>query len=86
MRRAGKTATLKSSHGNFRRQSDGSAWRTVRPAHDPWDADKVTDILGLLAAGAPEQEILEDFPWLEAADIRAALEYAAHELREKAVR
>jgi uncharacterized protein (DUF433 family) len=46
----------------------------------------VADILGLLAAGAPESEILEDFPWLEAEDIRAALEYAARELREKAVR
>lgn len=46
----------------------------------------VADILSLLAAGASESEILEDFPWLEPDDIRAALEYAANELREKAAR
>lgn len=33
-------------------------------------------ILELLAAGTPEAEILEDYPMLEAADIRAALTYA----------
>jgi uncharacterized protein (DUF433 family) len=37
----------------------------------------VADILGLLAAGAPWSEILDDFPWLTAEDIEAALEYAA---------
>ncbi len=40
-------------------------------------------ILELLAKGATEQEILEDYPQLELADIRAALLYAhtlvAHE-------
>jgi uncharacterized protein (DUF433 family) len=46
----------------------------------------VVDILDLLAAGASEAEILADFPWLAAEDIRAALEYAAQELREKAAR
>ena len=37
----------------------------------------VKDILELLASGMSHQEILEDFPFLEEADIRAALYYAA---------
>jgi len=38
---------------------------------------RVTDVLGLLSAGASHQEILEDYPFLEENDILAALEYAA---------
>jgi len=38
---------------------------------------RVTDILGLLGAGASHQEILEDYPSLEENDILASLEYAA---------
>ncbi len=38
---------------------------------------RVKDILDLLAAGASKDEILEDYPLLEAGDIVAALEYAA---------
>ena len=38
---------------------------------------RVTDIIGLLSAGASHQEILEDYPFLEENDILAALEYAA---------
>ncbi len=38
---------------------------------------RVKDILDLLAAAVPESEILADYPYLEADDIRAALEYAA---------
>jgi len=38
---------------------------------------RVTDILGLLAAGAMHAEILADYPQLEEEDILAALEYAA---------
>ena len=38
---------------------------------------RVTDILGLLGAGASQQEILEDYPSLEENDILASLEYAA---------
>ena len=38
---------------------------------------RVTDILGLLGAGASHQEILEDYASLEESDILAALEYAA---------
>lgn len=36
----------------------------------------VEQILEALAAGVPEQELLEDYPALEADDIRAALLYA----------
>ncbi len=38
---------------------------------------RVTDILGVLGAGASHQEILEDYPFLEENDILASLEYAA---------
>jgi uncharacterized protein (DUF433 family) len=40
---------------------------------------RVRDILDLLAAGASHEEILEDYPLLESADITAALEYAARQ-------
>lgn len=40
---------------------------------------RVKDILDLLAAGASKDEILEDYPLLEAGDIVAALEYAARQ-------
>jgi len=40
---------------------------------------RVKDVLDLLATGVSEQEILEDYPYLEAADIAACLEYAADE-------
>jgi uncharacterized protein (DUF433 family) len=38
---------------------------------------RVKDVLDLLAAGVPQAEILEDFPYLESADIQACLDYAA---------
>ncbi len=38
---------------------------------------RVSDVLSLLAAGAPEAEILEDYPYLEREDIFACLLYAA---------
>jgi len=38
---------------------------------------RVKDVLDLLAAGASREEILKDYPLLEAGDITAALEYAA---------
>jgi uncharacterized protein (DUF433 family) len=41
---------------------------------------RVRDVLALLAAGAPRQEILADYPYLQDEDITAALEYAAHQL------
>lgn len=41
----------------------------------------VYDVLGYLAAGMTETEIIRDFPDLEIADIRAALAYAAERER-----
>jgi uncharacterized protein (DUF433 family) len=38
---------------------------------------RVTDVLSLLAAGAGEDEILEDYPYLTSEDIKACLAYAA---------
>ena len=38
---------------------------------------RVKDILDLLAAGAGREEILSDYPLLQAEDITAALQYAA---------
>lgn len=40
---------------------------------------RVKDVLGLLASGASHQEILEDYPDLEEADILAALSFAAEQ-------
>lgn len=40
---------------------------------------RVKDILDLLAAGANREEILEDYPYLEAEDITATLEFAARQ-------
>ena len=41
----------------------------------------VGDILGWLAEGMTPEEILHDFPYLEAADIPAALAWAARQQR-----
>ena len=41
---------------------------------------RVSDILSLIAAGASHEEILNDYPFLEADDITAALTYAAQQL------
>jgi uncharacterized protein (DUF433 family) len=40
---------------------------------------RVSDILEMLASGASQSDILEDYPYLEAADIAAALELAARQ-------
>ena len=45
----------------------------------------VTTILGLLASGAKEQEILADYPDLEADDLRACTAYAARLTREREI-
>ncbi len=44
----------------------------------------VADILGWLATGASEGEILDDLPWLEPDDIKSALAYAATQIRQQA--
>lgn len=38
---------------------------------------RVSDVLDMLAGGATSEEILRDYPYLEAEDIRAALAYAS---------
>ena len=40
---------------------------------------RVKDVLDLLASGAAPEEILSDYPLLEAGDITAVLEYAARQ-------
>jgi uncharacterized protein (DUF433 family) len=40
---------------------------------------RVSDVLGLLAAGASFEEILSEYPFLEREDILAAIEYAARQ-------
>jgi uncharacterized protein (DUF433 family) len=41
---------------------------------------RVKDVLEMLAAKVPEDEILADYPYLEREDITACLEYAAAQL------
>ena len=43
----------------------------------------VTTILGMLAEGVTETEILRDYPDLEPEDIRECLRYAAEALNER---
>ncbi len=38
---------------------------------------RVSDLLDMLAAGVSETEILADYPYIAADDVRAALAYAA---------
>lgn len=45
----------------------------------------VTTILGLLASGATQEEILADYPDLEPDDLKACLAYAAWLSREREV-
>jgi uncharacterized protein (DUF433 family) len=45
---------------------------------------RVHDVLGLLAAGASRQEILDDYPYLVDEDITAVLEYAQSHLERHA--
>lgn len=40
---------------------------------------RLKDVLEMLASGISNEEILHDVPYLEAADISAALEYAARQ-------
>jgi uncharacterized protein (DUF433 family) len=41
---------------------------------------RVKDVLEMLASGMTKEEILSDFPYLEADDISASLEYAAKQV------
>lgn len=40
----------------------------------------VADVLGLLSAGQSRESVLEDYPYLEEADIDAVLAYAARQV------
>ena len=42
----------------------------------------VKDVLEFLASGMTTEEILHDFPYLEEADIRAVLAFAAENLQD----
>jgi len=41
---------------------------------------RVKDVLDMLAAGMTNEEILADFPYLEADDIPACLQYASEQV------
>ena len=41
---------------------------------------RVKDVLDMLAGGATEKEILADYPYLVAEDIKACLEYASKQV------
>lgn len=43
----------------------------------------VATVVGMVAEGMTPEEILEAYPYLEAPDIREALEYAAEAVRER---
>jgi len=45
----------------------------------------VSMVLGQLAGGSSVEEILSDYPYLERADVLAALEYAAAVVNEREV-
>jgi len=47
---------------------------------------RVSDVLDLLAAGNDRAQILTDYPYLEAEDIEAVLEYAAEALNHRIIR
>lgn len=47
---------------------------------------RVKDVLEMLAGGASESEILEDFPYLQADDIKACLAFAAAEMDHSILR
>ncbi len=57
------------SAANLINEGDGPCIRGLRI--------RVEDILKLLAVGPSREEILTDYPYLEAADITACLEFAA---------
>ncbi len=47
---------------------------------------RVSDMVGLLAGGMSRESILADYPYLEAADIDAALVYAASSANHRIIR
>jgi len=47
---------------------------------------RVGDVVGLLAGGMSREGILADYPYLEAADVEAALAYAAASANHRIIR
>jgi uncharacterized protein (DUF433 family) len=47
---------------------------------------RVKDVLEMLAGGAGEKQILEDYPDLQSEDIRACLQYAAAQANHAVLR
>lgn len=47
---------------------------------------RVSDVVGMLAAGEERKRILKDYPYLESADIDAALAYAAGSAAHRVIR
>jgi uncharacterized protein (DUF433 family) len=47
---------------------------------------RVSDVVGMLAAGMERKDILADYPYLESADIDAALAYAAGSAGHRIIR
>jgi uncharacterized protein (DUF433 family) len=47
---------------------------------------RVADVVGMLAGGASREAILADYPYLEAADLDAALAYAAASANHRVIR
>jgi len=45
----------------------------------------VATVVGMVAEGMATEQILQDYPDLEAADVQAALQYAADAVRERAL-
>lgn len=46
---------------------------------------RVADVLDMLAGGTSEQQLLDDFPYLTADDVRACLVYAARAIDHRVV-
>jgi uncharacterized protein (DUF433 family) len=46
---------------------------------------RVSDVLDLMAAGATNDEVLRDYPYLEAEDLQAVLKYAARRLNHPTI-
>jgi hypothetical protein len=65
-------------HVSVGSDNDGSGCRAWSPGGAVRGARvRVADVLSLLASGASEAEILDDYPYLESDDIKACLEGAA---------
>jgi uncharacterized protein (DUF433 family) len=60
-------------------ENNGGRRKVRRPPLHSGFRLRVSDVLDLLAGGAPYEEILAGYPFLEREDILAAIEYAARQ-------